>query len=254
MKKATFLVLIALIYGLLNPIGAISQDMMYITKKDKSVVIIPISEIEKITYNNAAGNSVGNTVTDIDGNEYKVVTIGNQVWMAENLRTTKYNNGTSISVVTDKDTWQNLTSAGMCWYDFEQGKYSSVYGALYNGYVIETDKVCPTGWHVPTDKDWDELQQPYGAYAGIQLKEQGNHHWKDNSPKVTNETGFTALGSGYINSVGYFNSINGTGVWWTKTAASQTDLATRAMWGNNNSLGKGRYPKKSGNSIRCIKD
>lgn len=194
------------------------------------------------------------TVTDIEGNVYKTVTIGSQVWMAENLRTTKYNNGTSIPVVVDHQKWKNLTSAGLCWYDNDKSKNNSTYGVLYNGYVVEKEMICPSGWHVPTSSDWDVLQQKYGNYAGIQLKAQGTQHWKNNSVNVTNETGFSALGGGYRNTTGLFQFINETGLWWTSTTAHQTNLATRAMYGTNASVAKGSYPKNTGAYIRCIKD
>jgi len=194
------------------------------------------------------------TVSDIEGNVYKTVTIGNQVWMAENLRTTKYNNGNSIPVVVDNLKWKNMTSGGLCWYDNDKSKNNSTYGVLYNGYVIETDMICPIGWHVPSDEDWNELQQYYGNYAGLQLKAQGTLHWKNNSVNVTNETGFSALGGGYRNTTGLFQFINETGLWWTSTTANQTNLVTRAMYGNNASIAKGSYSKNTGASIRCKKD
>jgi uncharacterized protein (TIGR02145 family) len=92
------------------------------------------------------------TVSDFDGNTYNTVTIGVQVWMKENLKTTTFNDGTPISEVTDFTDWFNLTTPGYCWYDNDKEKYKETYGALYNYYAVETGKLCPTGWHVPTDE------------------------------------------------------------------------------------------------------
>ena len=88
------------------------------------------------------------SITDKDGNVYTSVTIGTQVWMVENLKTTKYNDGTPIPNVTDNTEWSNLTTPAYCWYDNDITK-KNPYGALYNGYAVRTGKLCPTGWHVP---------------------------------------------------------------------------------------------------------
>ena len=193
------------------------------------------------------------SLKDIDGNEYKTVKIGDQVWMAENLKTSKLNDGTVIPMVADKDAWKNLSTFGYAWYNNEQVTHGAVYGALYNGYVVISNKVCPSGWHVPTNNDWDNLQKNYGAYAGIQLKEKGNQYWKNNSEKVTNESGFTALGGGYRHSLGTFNFLNETCIWWTSSMFNDKNMATRAMYGSNATIAKGDFPKNLGAYIRCVK-
>lgn len=97
------------------------------------------------------------TVTDIDGNTYKAVTIGSQTWMAENLKTTKYNDGTSVPLITDFTEWFGLNTPAYCWYDNSEANNKETFGALYNWYAVETGKLCPTGWHVPSDDDWQTL-------------------------------------------------------------------------------------------------
>ncbi len=116
---------------------------------------------------NSAGTAYGDekfftteavkTVTDIDGNVYNAVTIGTQVWMVENLKTTKYNDGNAISNVTDDAEWHSLTTDAYCWYDNNPSTYKADYGAMYNWYAVKTGKLCPTGWHVPLDAEWTIL-------------------------------------------------------------------------------------------------
>lgn len=119
---------------------------------------------------NSKGTGYGSTMSfytdgtvDVDGNVYKTVTIATQRWMAENLKTTKLNDGTSIPNVTDGKAWKNLTTPGYCWYDNDPKYYGNTYGALYNFYAVETNKLCPTGWHVPTDAEWDILIDHLGG-------------------------------------------------------------------------------------------
>ena len=123
---------------------------------------------------------VGN-VTDDDGNVYHSVTIGTQVWMVENLKTTKYNDGTSIPLVTDATDWHNLLTPGYCWNNNDEATYKATYGALYNWYTVNTGNLCPTGWHVPGDAEWTTLTTYLGGedVAGGKLKEVGITHWLD---------------------------------------------------------------------------
>ena len=114
-----------------------------------------------------------NTVTDVDGNTYKTVIIGTQVWMAENLKTTKYNDGIQIPLVTDPITWINLKSAAYCWYNNDLATNKNIYGAIYNWLVVNTGKLCPIGWHVPSDTEWTTLTTFLGGElinGSIQVK------------------------------------------------------------------------------------
>jgi len=110
----------------------------------------------------ATKSSIG-TITDIDGNYYTTVTIGTQVWMVENLKTTKYNDGTGIPLVTDNTVWCNLSTPGYCWYNNDETTYKNPYGALYNWHTVHTGKLCPSGWHVPTDSEWITLTSYFGG-------------------------------------------------------------------------------------------
>ena len=114
------------------------------------------------------------TVTDIDGNVYSTVQIGDQVWMAENLKTTTYNNGTSIALVTDNTDWENNTAGAFCWYDNDQAAYADTYGALYNWHAVNSGNLCPDGWHVATDAEWKTLEME----LGMSQTEAGNNEWR----------------------------------------------------------------------------
>jgi len=160
------------------------------------------------------------TITDIDGNVYHTVPIGTQLWMIENLKTTKYNDGSDIPLVEDPEEWADLLTPAYCWYD-NNNTYKHPYGALYNSYVIETDKLCPEGWHVPTNSDWGTLINYLEEPVGGKLKEYGTVNWKNPNTNATNETGFTALPGGYRTYfTGEFWYINDAGYWWTSTEFS----------------------------------
>ncbi len=139
------------------------------------------------------------SVSDIDGNIYKTIQIGTQTWMAENLKTTKFNDGTPLVNVTDNFEWENSTDDGYCWYNNDASSYKTTYGALYNwNAVIDNRNLCPAGWHVPTTPEWYTLKTYLGgeSVVGDQVKESGTTHWVG-SNSGSNETGFTALPGRY---------------------------------------------------------
>jgi uncharacterized protein (TIGR02145 family) len=202
-------------------------------------------------------------LTDCDGNIYETVTIGDQVWMAENLKTTKYNDCTPIPLVTDNTSWATLTSPGYCWYNNDAATYKATYGALYNWYSVDPasngDKnVCPTGWHVPNDVDWVTLITYLGgeSIAGNSLKEIGTTHWQAPNEGATNESGFTALPGGYRNLNGVlFYEIGNDGYWWSASEySSATAWSQHMYWGNSNAYWYPLYDKHDGFSIRCLKN
>jgi uncharacterized protein (TIGR02145 family) len=200
------------------------------------------------------------TVTDIDANVYKTITIGTQTWMAENLRTTKYNDDTPIPLVTDKTAWLYLTTPGYCWYDNNEANFKTTYGALYNGYATNTGKLCPNGWHVPSDVEWSTLTSFLGGEdaAGGKLKEIGETHWKSYiSPNMgaTNESGFTALSGGYRTDLGFFYHLGSSyGYWWSSTIYSSAGTWTRYMGTFYTWIHRDIYQEQYGMSVRYIKD
>jgi uncharacterized protein (TIGR02145 family) len=191
-------------------------------------------------------------VKDIEGNEYKTIIIGTQTWTAENLKTTKYNDGTAIPNVTDNAAWAALTTAACCWYNNDPG-LKNTYGALYNWYAVNTGKLCPSGWHVPSDAEWTTLTNYLGGYlvAGGKLKETGTTYWQSPNTGATNESGFTARPGGdrYPTS-GTFIYLGQHGSWWATDAYAMRSLAHNL---NDVYANTGGMPQ-SGYSVRCLKD
>ncbi len=213
---------------------------------------------------NSSGTAYGNQLTfntnlaDVDGNSYKTVTIGTQVWMAENLKTTKYNDGTAISNVTDNTAWSTNTTGAYCNYSNTLAN-SDIYGSLYNWYVAastNSKKVCPIGWHVPTDAEWTTLTTYLGggSVAGGKLKETTTIHWLSPNTGATNETGFTALPGGYRDGSGSFGLIGIYGFWWSSSISGTTYAWYRYMINSNGSISGGDNPQHAGSYVRCLKD
>lgn len=194
------------------------------------------------------------TVKDIDGNVYKTVKIGTQTWMAENLKTTKFNDGTPIPLVPVYDKWQALSTPAYSWYENNAISKNS-YGALYNWYTVNSGKLCPKGWHAPSDTEWTILTNHYGDeyVAGGKLKEAGTSHWQVPNEGATNEGGFTALPGGNRGFNGAFGDQGEFGYWWSSTESNSTE-AWYSYIGNNGSwvkvLKSGN--KHSGFSVRCV--
>jgi uncharacterized protein (TIGR02145 family) len=196
-----------------------------------------------------------NSLKDIDGNVYKTVVIGTQVWMKENLKTTRFNDGTGIPLVTVYDKWIELTTPSFCWYNNDSTN-KKVYGALYNWYAVDTKKLCLEGWHVPDDSEWTELmnflEKP--EIVGNKLKETGTSHWKSPNSEANNESGFTALPGGFRSYNGSFNYQRIGGYWWSSTQYTDANVY---FWNLRYKFGYVyRYisDKTNGFSVRCIKD
>lgn len=197
------------------------------------------------------------TMTDQDGNIYKTVTIGTQTWMAENLRTTTYNDGTAIPNVTDDDEWNDLNDGAFCNYNNTTNIDTiATYGRLYNWYAVNTGKLAPTGWHVPTDAEWTELSDYLGgtSVAGGKLKETGITHWFSPNTDATNETGFTALPGGRRYFGGALDAIGRHGFLWSATESNATTALYRNMYFSVNDVIRHGYFKEFGFSVRCVRD
>lgn len=204
------------------------------------------------------------TVTDIDGNVYKTIIIGRQVWMAENLKTTKYNDGTTLSWIKDAYAWSNLKAPVYCWYNNDEANYKNTYGALYNWYTIHSRNLCPSGWHVPTDVEWRTLQNYLGGagVAGDRSKEIGTTHWISPNAGATNERGFTALPCGSRHENGTFSGFWSQGGWWSSTETfidGPIGVRNYFGWGlmvywNISGILNGKFSKYLGLSVRCLRD
>jgi uncharacterized protein (TIGR02145 family) len=207
-------------------------------------------------------------VYDIDGNGYDTVHIGTQVWFKQNLRTTRLNDGVSIPDVTDPNAWKVLSSGARCWYNNDSATYAKTYGALYNWYVVGTGKLCPTGWHVPSDPEWQTMEMHLGmtqAQVGLtdwrgtdeggKLKEAGTAHWITPNVGATNSSGFTALpGGGRGSDDGYFAFMGYYGFWWSPSSFGSSDAWYRNLDHNGSQVGRSCVNKGYGFSVRCVKN
>jgi uncharacterized protein (TIGR02145 family) len=196
------------------------------------------------------------TVNDLDGNLYHTVKIGTQLWMVENLKVTKYKDGTAIPKITGNTEWSSLTTPGFCWYNNEEAGFKNTYGALYNWYAVNTSKLCPAGWHVPTDSDWTILTTYLKGLgvAGGKLKETGTIHWTSPNDGASNSTGFTALPGGYRDNTGNFSLNMLNGYWWTNTGNVSSDAWSRIIYFNGSIVHRNNLSKNCGMSVRCIRD
>ena len=200
-------------------------------------------------------------LSDAEGNLYQTIEMGNQLWMAENLRSTKYNDGTEIPYISDSYNWENNTSnPAYCWYYNSAYEYKQEYGALYNWHVISTEKICPSGWHIPTDAEWSILVSIWGgeSQAGGKLKEAGTAHWKSPNTGATNESGFRARPGGLRDYKGVYhgtdNKIGSYGYWWSATVKNNESSWAYIMYYNNSTILRHSANKQTGYSLRCIKD
>jgi uncharacterized protein (TIGR02145 family) len=195
-------------------------------------------------------------VIDIDGHIYKTVIVEQQIWMAENLKATHFSNGDSIPDVKDSTTWKILNSAACCIYDNDLINVQT-YGRLYNWYATADDrKICPLGWHIPSDNEWFNLADFLGGidHAGGQLKEVGIAHWSNPNMGATNEVGFTALPGGGRDMGGMYKYIKSNGGWWSSTEKDTGSAFLWSMYYSNTSLIHKDFYKKDGFSVRCVKD
>ena len=218
---------------------------------------------------NSSGTAYGEQISfitkvaDIEGNLYGAVYIGNQVWMTENLKTTRLNDNTSIPEVADDSTWVHLSTPALCWLRNDI-QYKDVYGALYNWFTVETGKLCPSGWHVPSDDEYKTLEQTLGMSAaqldllewrgtdqGTKMK--STTGWTDGE-NGTNTSGFTALPGGYRWAKnGAFNGIGMISYWWSSELNEEYGWYRR-LDGNNSGVYRSGTSKTGGKYVRCVKD
>ena len=195
------------------------------------------------------------TVTDIDGNVYATIQIDEQRWMAENLKTTKYNDGTSIELITNNAAWENNTNGAYCWFDNDEAQYAETNGALYNWHAVNTNKLCPDGWHVPDYDDWTVLENYIAAdgHTGNEGKAlKATYGWPTGGNGSDNY-GFTALPGDMRFSYGDFSYFD-YGYWWSATEHNANDAKFCGLYGTVNYIYRSNYSKQSGFSIRCLKD
>jgi uncharacterized protein (TIGR02145 family) len=216
-----------------------------------------------------------NTISDIEGNTYHIKLIGSQVWMTENLKTTKYPDGSSIPLVTEQTDWGLLSpnSIAYCWYNNNIAN-KDLYGSLYtwtaatkgvasNSTPGKVQGVCPTGWHLPSMPEWELLVEYLGGEnaAANKMKESGDLHWKippnssGFSPNVsTNESGFTALPGGYRDGRGVFSTSGIEGYWWSSFHETYRQINASMFTIENRGIRYNSQEKIFGCSVRCLRD
>jgi uncharacterized protein (TIGR02145 family) len=196
------------------------------------------------------------SVTDIDGNTYNTVQIGNQVWMSENLKTSRYRNGGQIpNVTTDNTAWGNLTTGAWSYYNNDVSN-NAIYGKLYNWYTTLGDTLCPTGWGVPTDAEWTTLTNSLGgkSVAGSKMKSKGITYWSSQSAGTDNSSGFSALPGGYRKFVGSFFGIRSDAFFWSATENGGLFAWYRNLYDNDGTVNRLFNNKTFGASVRCLRD
>lgn len=207
------------------------------------------------------------TVTDYDGNVYQTVVIGDQEWMAENLKVKHDSAGTEIPLIESSSEWGDLswTEKAYCMYDNSPSNFDT-YGVLYTWTAAMDGAtssglnpsgiqgICPEGWHLPSDAEWLELRDYLSSNAGGKLKEAGTSHWNSPNEGATNETGFTALPGGIRYSNGVFNAIGDEGTWWTSSEYNVSSAWRFSLSFLAGSVGSGYIHKGAGVSVRCLKN
>jgi uncharacterized protein (TIGR02145 family) len=196
------------------------------------------------------------TMTDQEGNVYKTIIIGSQTWMAENLRTTKYNDGAIIPLVMDRNVWSGLSTGAYCTYkNTTNSDTSGILVRFYNWYAVNSGKLAPKGWHIPSDTEWKTLTTYLGGeiLAGPKLKETGTSHWVT-SYGVTNESGFTALPTGNIEPYDGTFRPSSYCYLWSSTALDDLNAIIRYMLDLSNDVRTFSALKKGGFAVRCLKD
>jgi uncharacterized protein (TIGR02145 family) len=208
----------------------------------------------------AQQGKIGAEIKDIEGNLYKTITIGTQQWMAENLKVSKYSDGTTIPNITDTTQWQNNTTGAWSYYSNDAAN-NAKYGKLYNWYAVSktsngNKNVCPTGWHVPTDPEWTVLTDYLGgqSVAGGKMKEVDTTSWDSPNTDATNTSLFTGLPGGYRGTDVSYYAIGYYGNWWSSTEDSTYSAWYRILYYTNGSAGRDGNGKGYGLSVRCLRD
>jgi uncharacterized protein (TIGR02145 family) len=209
----------------------------------------------------------GGTIKDIDGNVYNTVTIGTQTWLIENLKTTHFNDSTSIPLARDSASWASLVTPGYCWYGNDSTTNNNR-GALYNWYTVDTGKLAPKGWHVPSDDEWLTLEnnvtQFYNNSGSLAKILASTTNWSKstyssavgNNLSKNNASGFSAIpGGNRLNNKFLFNKIDSVAIWWSSTQTDSVKTAWSLSIRNDiSTVERAGLLKKCGLSVRCIKN
>lgn len=213
----------------------------------------------KVNVNEQPTKGFGADITDVDGNVYKTVYIGTQHWMAQNLKVSKFNDGTSIPFISNVNQWSDLTSPAYTLYE-NNPLYNSMFGKLYNWFSInnidQNKNVCPTGWHIPSDVEWTILDNYLGGelVSGGKLKEIGTTNWLQPNNGATNEFDFTGLPGGYMNTLDGLRNLGYYGYYWSSSPYNSLNGWIRYLVNDKANFYRITANKKFGFSIRCLRD
>ena len=248
-----------------NAISNPAQSLIIYNLTTKCVEIYESNQWQTIWCNDPCS---GVSTISYDGVTYNIVKIGSQCWFKENLRTTKYNDNNSIPEVTDASIWTSTTSGAYCCYDNNPSNCDT-YGALYNWYAVNTGKLCPRGWHVPSDAEWCTLENYVeantdpncnlwewrGINTGGHLKEADTTHWASPNTGADNSSGFTALPGGSRKySDGSFYVLGLNGYWWSSTVYDASYAWHRFLHYHNAGVYRDCHDYGDGFAVRCLKD
>jgi uncharacterized protein (TIGR02145 family) len=245
--------------SLLVEFGTYNWRVQAACNTERPFVLTPFSAPSSFT--RVAPFSCPANVTDLDSNAYAVVELFGQCWMAENLRVTQYNNGDAIPTNIGSISWSNATVGGYALYNNDEAN-RSLYGLLYNQYaVVDARGICPTGWHVPNDDEWNALTDSLGGalVAGGELKTTGTVGagtglWLDPNGGATNNSGFSALPGGSRAPVGTYGLLGSLGFYWGTTTNSATSAWARKLNFQDATLARENRPRTLGASVRCVQD
>jgi uncharacterized protein (TIGR02145 family) len=247
--------------------GLISDKTYYVRAYANNVAGIAYGE--EINFTTLRRYFTGGTgVTDVDGNLYPTVIINGREYMAENLRTANYNDGTVIAKITDGAVWSALVSGAYCWTEDDSASYDVLYGKLYNFEAVNSGKLCPTGWHVPSDIEWKELEIALdmdaaaadelgwrGTNQGGMLKETGFANWLAPNSGATNQSGMNIKPSGYRATDGNYQDVGSTCYYWTQSInATSSNGFCRMISSSETGVYRGEEIRTKGSSVRCMKD
>jgi uncharacterized protein (TIGR02145 family) len=196
-----------------------------------------------------------NTVTDIDGNTYPTVRIGIQIWMKENLKTSRYRDGSAILTGLSNEQWSETNTGAFAVYD-DNPRNDKIFGKLYNWYAVADPRgLCPAGWHVPSHTEWETLEEFLGGVkvAGGKMKAV-SELWNSSNVEASNQSGFSALPGGYRYANGYYSDIGYYGYWWSSTENSSAYAWTRSLSYSVGNSYRDYYLKQNGFSVRCLRD
>ena len=226
-----------------------TSDMLYPYLRKADAIIIGLQK--QIEVLNSYTSLLASGLVDIDGNNYSVVKIGNQIWMKENLRVSRYRNGYSIPNITNNYEWSNLTSGA-----WNINQDVTIYGKLYNWFAVSDNRgLCPFGWHIPSNDEWITLTNFLGgeSVAGAKLK--ATTLWYSNEGS-TNESGFTAFANGFalINTANLHVDNGNLGIFWSSSDWSTWGAISRRLWSVSKDFVNYIGDRKNGFSVRCLRD